>query len=260
MAHDYSTTLEAADPYCLRGGEAATLLAGHPWKRFVVLGDSVAEGIGDRVEGYDALPFPDRLAAELTRRQPELAYLNLGRRNLRTAQVRAQQLGPALAFGPDLALVVCGANDALRPGYEARAEAVDRELAAMVRALLDHGAHVLTVSLFVLSSYPGVPAWLRAAFRQRMRLLARRTTAVAATLGTIHVDLAARPAGAHLPAQRAAPPSGARLLLRRRLDIGQHRHVRRHLPQPRQRGLLHGGHGRVPAGPGGQVPRCGRGL
>ncbi|OLB80354.1 MAG: GDSL family lipase [Actinobacteria bacterium 13_2_20CM_2_71_6] len=196
MAHDYSTTLEAADPYCLRGGEAATLLAGHPWKRFVVLGDSVAEGIGDRVEGYDALPFPDRLAAELTRRQPELAYLNLGRRNLRTAQVRAQQLGPALAFGPDLALVVCGANDALRPGYEARAEAVDRELAAMVRALLDHGAHVLTVSLFVLSSYPGVPAWLRAAFRQRMRLLARRTTAVAATLGTIHVDLAAHPAGA----------------------------------------------------------------
>ena len=37
---------EAADPFCLRDGEAAGLLAGHPWRRFAVLGDSIAQGLG----------------------------------------------------------------------------------------------------------------------------------------------------------------------------------------------------------------------
>jgi hypothetical protein len=35
---------EAADSFCLRPGEAASLLDGHPRRRFAVLGDSVVEG------------------------------------------------------------------------------------------------------------------------------------------------------------------------------------------------------------------------
>ena len=101
---------EATDPYCLRSGEADALLAGHPWQRFVILGDSIAEGVGEPVPGYPPLPIAQRVTAELARLQPELAVLNLGRRNLRARQVRERQLAPALAFGPDLALVVCGAN------------------------------------------------------------------------------------------------------------------------------------------------------
>jgi len=46
MATEYAATVEATDPYCLRDGEAAALLAGHPWRRFAVVGDSVAAGIG----------------------------------------------------------------------------------------------------------------------------------------------------------------------------------------------------------------------
>lgn len=194
MASDYAHTLEAADPYCLRDGEAAALLAGHPWRRFVALGDSIVEGINDPVPGYHRLPFADRVAAELALARPGLTYLNLGRRNLRAAEVRAQQLAPALDFRPDLALVVCGANDAMRPGYEARADAVDSDLAAMVSALREHGAQVVTVSIFVMPSYPSLPSWLSPAFVRRMRLLARRTGDVAAELGTIHVDLSAHPA------------------------------------------------------------------
>jgi lysophospholipase L1-like esterase len=184
---------EAADPYCLRAGEAESLLAGHPWRRFAVLGDSIAEGVADTVPGYSPMPYADRVAAELTAVHPELAYLNLGRRGLRAHEVRAGQLAPALAFAPDLALVACGANDALRPGYEARADAVDAELAAIIRALQECGALVITVSIFVRPAYPSLPSWLRPTGTERMAALGARTTAVGAVCGTVHIDLTDHP-------------------------------------------------------------------
>ncbi len=194
MPIDSMLTAETSDPFCLGDGEAERLLRGHPWHRFAVLGDSVAEGLTEPVDGYHPLAFPDRLRVELARHRPGLAHRNLGRRNLRAAEVLATQLGPALAFRPDLALVVCGANDAMRPGYEARADAVDATLTALVRPLQDAGATVVTVSLFVMPRYPRMPDWLGPAFSRRMALLGRRTTALAEALGTVHVDLATHPA------------------------------------------------------------------
>jgi lysophospholipase L1-like esterase len=190
---------EAADPYCLRAGEAAGLLRGHPWRRFAVLGDSVAEGIGEPMAGYHPLQFCDRVYAELAAAAPEVAYLNLGRRNLRAADVRREQLGPALAFRPDLAMVVCGANDAMQPGYERRADAVDADIRAMATALLAAGADVITVSLLVMPDYPAVPAWLGPAFVRRMVELGHRTSRLAAAAGTLHVELADHPALAEGP-------------------------------------------------------------
>lgn len=187
-------TAEATDPYCLRPGEAQALLAGHPWRRFVILGDSIAEGVGESVPGYPPLAIAQRVAVELARVRPDLAVLNLGRRNLRARQVRERQLAPALAFGPDLALVVCGANDALRPGYETRAEAVDREIEAMVRAVQACGATVITLAVFVWPRYPSLPSWLKPTPTERMAMLGRRTTALAARLGTVHINVADHPA------------------------------------------------------------------
>jgi lysophospholipase L1-like esterase len=193
---DYAHTPEAADPYCLRAGEAAALLAGHPWRRFAVLGDSVAQGVADPLTGYHRLPFADRVAAELAAARPGLGYLNLGLHALRVKEIRARQLAPALAFEPDLALIACGANDALRPGYASRADAVDADLAAMVRVLQECGALVVTVSLFVWPRYPNLPPWLKPAPAERMAELSRRTAALGAALGTVHVDLAGHPAAA----------------------------------------------------------------
>src|SRR3954465_7011562 len=113
MAPEYARTLESADPYCLRDGEAAELLSGHPWRRFAVLGDSVAEGLTEPVDGYHPLPFADRVRVELAATAPTLAYRNLGQRNLGAAEVRSAQLDVAVAFRPDLALLLCGANDAM---------------------------------------------------------------------------------------------------------------------------------------------------
>ena len=194
---------EAVDPYCLRVGEAETLLRGHPWKRFVVIGDSIAEGVADTVPGYSPMPYADRVAHELARINPDLEYLNLGKRGLRAHEVRASQLAPALAFGPDLALVACGANDALRPGYQARADAVDAELAAIIRALQACGALAITVSIFVRPLYPSLPTWLRPSGTERMAALGARTTAVAAAAGTVHVDLARHPLAAAMDSTSA---------------------------------------------------------
>lgn len=186
-----STVTEATDPWCLRPGEAGELLRGHPWRRFVVLGDSVAEGMCEPVDGYPDLQWADRIGAELRAVRPELAYRNLGRRGLRAHEVRATQLAPALEFGPDLALVVCGGNDAFRPAYDP--EAVDAELTAMVTALQGAGADVITVGMFDVSHSPAVPDPLRAGLGERMRVLSAHTGRLAQRLGTLHVHLTDHP-------------------------------------------------------------------
>lgn len=182
---------EATDPWCLRTGEAAELLRGHPWRRFVVLGDSVAEGLCEPVEGYPDVQWADRIAAELRATTPRLDYLNLGRRGLRAHEVRATQLAPALAYRPDLALVVCGGNDAFRSAYDP--DAVDAELTAMVTELRAADADVITVGMFDVSHSPAVPAALRAGLGERMRLLSARTRRLADRLGTLHVHLTDHP-------------------------------------------------------------------
>ncbi|ONI68783.1 GDSL family lipase [Kribbella sp. ALI-6-A] len=183
--------IEQEDPYCLRPGESAQLLAGHPWRRFVVLGDSVAEGLCEPLEGYSDLQWADRLAAELTAAAPDLEYLNLGVSGLRAHEIRATQLAPALAFQPDLALVVGGGNDAFSARYDP--DRVDRELEAMITALQTAGADVITLGMFDVSASPAIQGWLRPGLHQRMRLLSERTRALAERHGTIHVHLTTHP-------------------------------------------------------------------
>jgi lysophospholipase L1-like esterase len=181
---------EADDPYCLRAGEAAVLLAGHPWRRFVAVGDSVVSGEGDPVPGYSHLSWVDRIAAELAAVAP-LDYLNLGQRDLLAADVRTHQLAPALDFDPDLALVACGANDALRAAY--RPDQVDEELAAIISPMRQRGADVITVGLFDTTYAPAIPPRVKHLIGARMRTLSQRTARLADELGTIHVNVTGHP-------------------------------------------------------------------
>jgi lysophospholipase L1-like esterase len=183
---------EAADPYCLRDGEAERLLAGHPWTRFAVIGDSIAEGLGDPYPGYPDQPWCDRIAAELTARQPALAYLNLGQSMTRSVMVRSSQLPEALAFAPDLALVACGSADMLLPGYDPAR--VERELRAIVSAFAGQGCDVVTVGLFDGSYAQNIPQLFMASRRKRIHENARRTKQVAEDLGALHVELTPHPA------------------------------------------------------------------
>lgn len=88
--------------------------------------------------------WADRLAEQLAACSPGLQYANLAVRGRLAAQVHAEQLGPALALRPDLATVVAGVNDLLRPRFDA--DEVGGHLVAMFAALTAQGARVATVT------------------------------------------------------------------------------------------------------------------
>lgn len=85
--------------------------------RFVALGDSFTEGVGDpeptRPNGVCG--WADRVAEVLAAREPDFGYANLAIRGRKLLPILAEQLEPALALEPDLVTVYAGANDILRP-------------------------------------------------------------------------------------------------------------------------------------------------
>jgi lysophospholipase L1-like esterase len=119
------------------------------YARYVALGDSQTEGLGDGDELRGYRGWADRLAEELAAASPGLCYANLAVRGLLAAQVRDLQLGPALELQPDLATVMAGMNDLIRPGFSA-AE-VTGCLEDMFAALTAAGARVVTITFPDLS-------------------------------------------------------------------------------------------------------------
>ncbi|MFD0227550.1 SGNH/GDSL hydrolase family protein [Streptomyces hirsutus] len=114
------------------------------YTRYVALGDSQTEGVGDGDDVTGLRGWADRLAEHVAAADPGLEYANLAVRGRVAGQVRAEQLGPALALRPDLATVVAGVNDLLRPRFDA-AE-VAGHLEAMFAALTEAGTHVVTLT------------------------------------------------------------------------------------------------------------------
>jgi lysophospholipase L1-like esterase len=115
-----------------------------PWRRYVTIGDSLTEGLGDPVEGYPNVTWVEAIGQAFKELHPDFESLNLGKRYLTARQVRETQLEPALAFEPDLATVMAGGNDL---GDPFDPEGIERELDTMVAALTDTGATVCTQSI-----------------------------------------------------------------------------------------------------------------
>jgi lysophospholipase L1-like esterase len=157
-----------------------------------VVGDSIAEGLGDPSPGYPDEPWCDRIAAELRRQRPGLAYLNLGKSMTRAADVRSAQLPGALAFSPDLAVAAVGAADMLLPGYDPGR--VERELRAIVSAFTGQGCDVITMGLFDGSYAPNIPELFTTTRRRRIHEVSALTRKIAEDLGTLHVELTWHPA------------------------------------------------------------------
>ncbi|HEY9330752.1 MAG TPA: SGNH/GDSL hydrolase family protein [Streptomyces sp.] len=113
--------------------------------RYVALGDSQTEGVGDGDDIVGLRGWADRLAEHLTTVSPGLRYANLAVRGRVAGQVRAEQLDPALALCPDLATVVAGVNDLLRPRVDVAQ--VAGHLEEMFAALTAAGAQVATLTI-----------------------------------------------------------------------------------------------------------------
>lgn len=127
---------------------------GVPWRRYVAMGDSIAEGVGDPVPGYPDGGWPSMVARSLTALRPDLAFHNLGQRYLTTRQIRERQLERALELEPDLVTVAAGGNDMLIQKFDAAL--TEHELDAMVAALRGAGVHVFTITLYDIFAASGV--------------------------------------------------------------------------------------------------------
>jgi lysophospholipase L1-like esterase len=85
--------------------------------RYVALGDSFTEGVGDHdprlpngVRGW-----ADRVAEVLATKQPDFTYANLAVRGRKMDAILAEQIEPAVVQQPDLVTIYAGGNDILRP-------------------------------------------------------------------------------------------------------------------------------------------------
>ena len=180
---------EAQDPNVLSPAEQSELLAGHPWSRFAVLGDSVAMGMGDPTEGYVTATWGGRVAAALARERESVTYANLGRHRAKAADIRDSQLGPALDLEPDLVALLGGGNDALAEEFDIASVKV--ALDDTVVALTDAGATVVTYeTLDFPRAFPD-PAFDE--FNHRLLGLYAATREIARERSTVHVDLYSQP-------------------------------------------------------------------
>ena len=98
----------------------------HLWRRYVALGDSFTEGLGDPepqspggLRGW-ADRVAETLAVEALATDPgsEFSYANLAIRGRLLQQILDEQVEPALALQPDLISISAGGNDVIRPGSD----------------------------------------------------------------------------------------------------------------------------------------------
>jgi lysophospholipase L1-like esterase len=114
------------------------------YRRYVAVGDSFTEGVGDETPNGRCRGWADLVAGVLSGAAPDrqgLEYANLAVRGKLLGQIIDDQLDPAIALGPDLVSFAGGGNDLLRPG--ARMPALLRLLDLAVARLADNGAAVV---------------------------------------------------------------------------------------------------------------------
>jgi len=152
-----------------------------PFHRYVALGDSFTEGVGDH---DPALPngvrgWADRVAEVLA--GDDFTYANLAIRGKQLLPILAEQIDPAIEMKPDLVSIYAGANDVLRPRID-----IDRLVTAYDVALgrlVDAGAHLL---LFTAYDPGGSPVF--GALRGRFAIYNELVRQVADTYGATLVD------------------------------------------------------------------------
>jgi hypothetical protein len=189
----------AGEPH-VRFPEEPALLPGAAWDRLVILGGARTGTVTDPRYGRRGRCWPDRLVRRLREVRPELAYANLGRRELTAPKIRASQLAAALEFRPDLAVVAARAGQPA--GAEPDIDGTETELARVVAALRAAGSTVVILSR--PDAQPGRPVGAAAD-----ALFAERTRTLSVRFGTGYVDVPALLAGT----RGTHGPDGCRLTL-----------------------------------------------
>ncbi|MGW3035347.1 SGNH/GDSL hydrolase family protein [Streptomyces sp. NPDC001178] len=153
--------------------------------RFVALGDSLTEGVGDPVadgwRGWAAL-----LAGGLAEEPVE--FTNLAVSGAQTREVLEQQTPAGLALRPDVVSVVIGVNDTLRCTFDIHA--VAERLDKVYAAFTEQGATLLTACLPDPGSMLGLPGSLARPLARRQRAVNRVVHALSDRYGAVHLHAA----------------------------------------------------------------------
>ena len=156
----------------------------HPWTRFVAIGDSFTEGIGDPEPespgGHRG--WADRVAEVLAAGTEDFAYANLAIRGRLLQQILDEQVEAALELKPDLISVSAGGNDIIRPGTDP--DQVAGRFETLIEKLRSDGA---TVIMFNGPDIGMTPVLRRvrgkvAIYNENLRALAQRYDAVVADM------------------------------------------------------------------------------
>ncbi|WP_168915810.1 SGNH/GDSL hydrolase family protein [Microcella flavibacter] len=115
----------------------------HPWSRYVAIGDSFTEGIGDPEPDSPGghRGWADRVAENLAERTEGFAYANLAIRGRLLQQIADEQIPAALELRPDLISISGGGNDIIRPGTDP--DEVATRFEAAIERLRSNGATVV---------------------------------------------------------------------------------------------------------------------
>ncbi|MFF9015335.1 SGNH/GDSL hydrolase family protein [Streptomyces sp. NPDC014870] len=161
--------------------------AAPPPLRFAVLGDSLSEGVGDRVDGawrgWAAL-----LAEGLAGPGQRLEFRNLAVSGAQSREVAEYQAPAAVAFRPDLASVVVGVNDTLRHTFDI--EQLARRLDRVCADLTASGAVLLTACLPDPGRMLALPAPLARPLARRQRAVNTLVHALSSRYDAVHLHLA----------------------------------------------------------------------
>lgn len=156
----------------------------HPWSRYVAIGDSFTEGIGDPEPGSPGghRGWADRVAEVLAETAPDFAYANLAIRGRLLQQILDEQVDAALELRPDLISISAGGNDIIRPGTDP--DEVASRLDAGIARLRSDGA---TVVMFNGPDIGGTPVLGRirgkvAIYNENLHAVAKRHDAIVADM------------------------------------------------------------------------------
>jgi lysophospholipase L1-like esterase len=156
----------------------------HPWRRFVAIGDSFTEGVGDPEPASPGgnRGWSDRVAEVLATGPADFAYANLAIRGRLLQQIIDEQVEPALALKPGLISVNGGGNDILRPSGDP--DDIAARFEGMVERLGTDGA---TIVVFTGIDVGWAPVFSR--LRGRVAILNENLRGIADRHGCVVVDL-----------------------------------------------------------------------
>lgn len=172
------------DPHSRWPQDMDSFLKQAPWRRIAVLGDSIAAGTTEPVDGYSDTDAVSRVICVLRGEHWSIRTANLGEPGLRLGEIIDRQLPTALRFGPDLVVVGAGGNDALSRRFDpAHAE---EQLTALLAPLAAAGAQVVTIGLFDLPRSGLIPDPPAAGMAARLDKLDEITARVARQHHGVH--------------------------------------------------------------------------